>query len=40
MEIEEWYQERMQDYGVETKEEVDTIARQKFEEFRKNFGNR
>lgn len=37
-EQEEWYKERMQEYGVATKEEVDTIARQKLEEWKKKFG--
>ncbi len=37
-EQEEWYKERMQEYGVCSREEVDTIARQKLEEWKKNFG--
>ena len=37
-EREEWYQEKMKEYGVCSKEEVQAIARQKFEEWKKNFG--
>lgn len=37
-EQEEWYQERMKEYGACSKEEVDAIARQKLEEWKKNFG--
>ena len=36
-ETEEWYQEKMKEYGVCSREEVDTIARQKLEEWKKNF---
>lgn len=37
---EEWYQEMMKEYGVNTKEEVEAIARQKLKEFRRGFGNK
>ena len=36
-ETEEWYQEKMKEYGVCSREEVDTIASQKLEEWKKNF---
>lgn len=35
---EEWYRERMTELNVSTREEVDEIAHQKFEHWRRNFG--
>ncbi len=37
-ETEEWYQEKMKEYGACSKEEVHAIARQNLEEWKKNFG--